>query len=174
MLGEDEVAEIPSIGPLGEASESFLLAMSKWSELEGCPLARRLAFGAILNQAVPSKEEGYRLIEHYLPNVDLDPVGSSDFYYQINRPRDSTTGISGLRINRLARWSILLQLRKVISFGPQGLSQASEPARHAARVELDINTGQDFGGTISREQLRLVLNELVSLAREIASRGDVP
>lgn len=106
---DGEMGDIPTIGSFPEALDAFSQLMLRWFALGTCPPVRRLAFGAILLQPVEDRQTGYRQISAYLPSVRLDPEGSSDFSYQINRPRDSTSGISGLRINRLSKWSSYLE-----------------------------------------------------------------
>src|SRR5436190_1193852 len=68
----------------------------------------RLAFGAVLAQPTEDRHSGYVQIAKYLPSIRLDVDGSSDFLFQINRPRPSRVGIENLLINRLARWSVLI------------------------------------------------------------------
>ena len=51
-----------------------------------------------------ARELGYRELGRFLPAVRLDE-DSSDFSYQINRPRRSTV-IPELSVNRLSKWSV--------------------------------------------------------------------
>ena len=171
---EGDGSQVVSVGPFPESSNLFLETMFRWFDVDDCPNAKRLGFGAFLVQPVESKEDGYRLIASYLPHVELDPSGSSEFLYQINRPRESRTGITGLKINRLSKWSVLVQTRALISVGPEGVSQDISPSKHAGRLELDINTRQDFDGTFARAALSEVFRELVDLGAEMASDGDIP
>lgn len=172
---EPGVMDLPTIGPFPELLEPFVGLMHRWLELETCPPLWRLAFGAILLVPVESREPGYRHLSAYLPSVHLDPVGSSDFLYQINRPRGSNSGVAGLTINRLCRWSVaLIQLVGFPAGVPLPLDRMIEQQRHACRLELDINTSPSFRVVLPREQVPLVFRELVDLAREIVGEGDVP
>jgi hypothetical protein len=99
--GEDA----PTIGAFPEVLRGFQELIERWFSLETCPSVIRLAFGAVLLQPVASLQHAYQQLGHYLPSMMSDPEGSSDFLYQINRRRDSTTGIAGLKINRLSKWS---------------------------------------------------------------------
>jgi len=168
-----EVKGIPTTGSFPESLQTFLQLMRRWFELATCPPAQRLAFGAILLLPVENQQAGYRQISAYLP-FPLDPEGSSDFSYQINRPRDSTSGISGLRINRLSRWSVARLTMGDITFGPASVSYAARHIHHACLLELDINTTPDFQGELSREQLLPIFQELVNLGQEITEKGDIP
>lgn len=158
-----------TIGSLADSLTSFLTLMLRWIEI--APPIQRLAFGAVLNKPVNSSKEGHNWISSYLP-FELDE-DSSDFLYQINRPRKSaSTGISDLLINRLSKWSVSL----LTSFA----FELNKPEQYIARphqffvsLELDINTAPDFSVELTSEQLPQVLQELVELGKEIATKGDI-
>jgi len=121
---------------------------------------------------VDDRPSGYRKLGSYLPGIQIDPEGSSDFLYQINRPRKARLNIPSLRINRLSNWSV-----SRIDIGGQFGAQTIElPGleQYACRLELDINTAPDFQEILVREQLRSTFEELVDLGKEIAARGDIP
>jgi hypothetical protein len=149
--------------------DSFLSLMLRW--LEKAPPIQRLAFGAGLFQMVNSSQEGYKRISNYLPfKVDED---SSDFLYQINRPRKSTNAeISNLTINRLSRWNLSLLASFVFS-PSQPTPYITNLAQIAVRLDLDINTTADFSIELPSEQLPSIFRELIELGREITSEGDV-
>lgn len=158
------------IGSFPACLDSFAPAMKRW--LTTCPPIQRLAFGAVLTQPVDDRKSGYRLIGAYLP-FPLDAENSSDFNYQINRPRVSVS-VPGLNINRLQRWSVALtqKMQMTVSL-PGKASWLPVGEQHACRLELDINTSQQFEGEFSCDQLPAVLDELIQLGREIAEKGDV-
>lgn len=166
--------DFASIGPFPKVLDTFLRLMFKWFDLETCPPLRRLAFGATLYQPVDDRKAGYHQISAYLPYVKLDPEGSSDFTYQINRPRDSTSGISGLTINRLSKWSVGTVQAMQFSLRGTSASYSLGGEYSACRLELDVNTKPDFQGDLTREQLPKVFKELVDLGVEIATQGDIP
>ena len=134
----------------------------------------RLAFGAVLLQPIKSHQDAYKQLGHYLPSITLDPEGSSDFLYQINRRRDSTTGVAGLKINRLSKWAMVNFMTMRFSSSPElMLYHPSTATTSFVQLELDINTVPDFQGELEREQLPSVFSELVQLGCEIASQGDI-
>ena len=95
--------------------------------------------------------------------------------YRINHPRDSSSGITDLRVNRLTKWSVALRRGVGFSVGPTGVSGVSPgQAFFACRLDLDINTAVDFQSQLSREQLPQIFQELVDLGNEIAGEGDIP
>jgi len=173
MLPNDQEGEI-SIGSFQEGLDVFLTLMSRWFKVN--PPIRRLAFGTVLMLPVDSKQSGYELLGNYLPNVKLDPIGTSDFLYQINRPRTSQTKISDLLINRLTKWSVLKRGLVGFELSPSLPMAAFVPSSEtlACRVELDLNTSADYKGDLPSDQLTEIFNELIDLTKEIALKGDIP
>ncbi len=161
------------IGNFPELVDKFSTLMLRWFGLGTCPEVHRLAFGAILLLPVENRSFSYRQLGSYLPSVKLDPEGSSDFNYQINRPRTSTSGIPDLQINRLTRWSSSALYRFSVSLASAKPIPAKEEMV-ACRLELDISTSHHFTGDIDRGQLPSVFKELVELGKEIAKKGDTP
>jgi hypothetical protein len=171
---EGEVEAFPTIGAFPETVNIFLPLMRRWFDFDTCPPAQRLAFGAVLLQPVEDRSTGYQQLSRYLPHVEVDPEGSSDFLYQINRRRESTSGINGLEINRLSKWSVATWRPARLSVGPAGIGYSKGQEHFACRLELDINTVPNLQEELTREQMPQVLEELVGLGREIAREGDIP
>lgn len=161
------------LGSAQEQLDIFTSLIMRW--LDHCPQSQRLALGAVLLRPVADRQSGYIEISHYLHSVEIDPEGSQDLLYQINRPRQSQTALEGLRINRLARWSVARLGTSAFSISPQDLRiqffDTSET--YACRVQLDINTAANFQGDIPRDKHGDLLQEFVALIQEILSQGDV-
>jgi hypothetical protein len=168
--GEDA----PTIGLFPNVLRGFQELIERWFNLETCPSVIRLAFGAVLLQPVPSLQDAYQQLGHYLPSMMSDPEGSSDFLYQINRRRDSITGIAGLKINRLSKWSAASFMTMRFAGSPERILYRPSMSTFFAQLELDINTALDFQGEFEKGQLLSVFSELVQLGCEIASQGDIP
>lgn len=165
----------PTIGPFLEVIEPFVELMLRWFNLKTCPELKRLAFGPTFVYPVDSRVAGYRQLSVYLHSIKLDPEGSSDFLYQINRIRNSTSKIDGLKINRLSKWSVSALQRMDFSVGKEiDLSVTKRQAQYACRLDLDINTAAEFAGPLPKKQLSLIFQELLDLAKEIALEGDIP
>ena len=117
--------------------------------------------------------EGMRQLSKYLPRMDLEHQGGSDFIYQINKRRRSSHA-RHVRINRLAKWQLdefhSGAFRITPSQGPQ--LETSKPG-FASKLVLDINTAPD-NNAISADKMPDLFVELMALAREIAAKGDVP
>lgn len=176
LPSQDQKAEsLPTLGSFPKILDMFFQLMLRWFDLETCPSVQRLAFGATLLQPTKDLQSGYQQISSYLSHVRLEPEGFSDFLYQINRPRDSISGIKGLRINRLSKWFVEMWQLGGLSIGSASIVTpiVYSPTHFACRLDLDINTTQDFQGELTREQLPKIFRELVELGKEIAREGDI-
>ncbi len=161
-----------TIGIFPDILETFMSYSQKWFSLKTCPTLQRIAFGAVLFQPTESKEAGYELLAKYLPAITLDPIGSSDFLYSINRPRESKV-TKGVYINRLSRWSVLSHIQFKLGIFDTQMRPQPVKTSFGCLLELDINTKQEFSGEFSLQEAANVLGELIELGKEIASDGDV-
>ncbi len=173
---EETLPDFPSIGAIAATVPPFLQLIRRWLEI--APHVERLAFGGVLLLPVDDPKMGYRkLSETFLRTLPIDVEGSSDFFYQINRPRVSRTAITGLRVNRLSKWSVGLYQRLMIGLtvgaGESTAEKAEGAQLYACRLELDISTAPEFPSELPREQLHSLSDELVELGLEIALEGDV-
>lgn len=167
-------AGFPSIGKFQTAPDIFVKLARTW--LERRPPLTRLAWGGVIKFVVPNKEDGYRKLAEFLHSVKIDPVGSSEFIYQINRPRTSRV-IDGMLVNRLSTWSVaLLQpISIAVGFQPgQAVGLPTTPPISACRLVFDINSDATRTEPFEPRQLAPLLDELVELAAEIAVKGDIP
>jgi len=171
IVADRELTEFPRFGKLPEALDLYRRFFLSW--LAHAPSCKRVAFGCVLTRAAESREAGYRWISNLLPAITLDPKGSSDFSYSINRPRQSTSGIEGLNINRLSKWSVA-RLRSMRLQQATGEEPLSAPELFACRVELDVNSVPEFPVELSSSQLESLIHELIELGIEIALKGDLP
>jgi|APDOM4702015248_1054824.scaffolds.fasta_scaffold10687_4 hypothetical protein len=173
ISGENEPdfsAGIPTLGSFEASLADFKALAGRWVK-EMCPPISRIAFGAVLSQPVDSHEQGYEVLKHYLPRLEIDPKGSFDFLYQINRPRVSKCGISDLRINRLSKWAVAAIQAHIFTAGK---SMTMDMGGFATRLELDFSTHQNFEGDLPVEKVPSIFDELVTLGGEVASLGDIP
>ena len=140
--------------------------------LETIPLVQRLAFSPSLIRQVLNPTSSLKQISKYLPHLDFDSIEGSDFVYQINRRRRSSS-VSHARINRLAKWSTAqiggLELKMKPSGQPR--LQTTEVG-FARKLELDLNTTPETGA-MSNDKISGLFDELVTLAGELATKGDI-
>jgi len=167
--------ELPNLGPFPESLSIFQRSMNSWLSSGNVPPLLRLALGCVLHFPVPNREDGYRLLNSFLHEVEVDPVRSSDFVFQINKPRESTSGIPGLIVNRLMKWAIATSFVAFLQFTPEPLSsQRTTQASFDCRLELDINNSPEYREPLPNDRLLSLLNEFISLSTEIGSEGDIP
>lgn len=159
------------IGLLTSVLPQFLEVLRGW--IPQAPPSSRLAFAPLLEFPVEDRVRGYYELGPFLPAVQIDPEGTADLLYQINRPRPSRTGVPDLLINRLSKWAVAV-------FGVTGIALGGGPQQsvdmtvgHACRLEMDLNTAPQQGLEFSPEQALDLLEELVELGNEIAERGDI-
>ena len=171
IAADQELTEFPSFAKLPEALGLFRRLLVPW--LVHAPPSKRLAFGCVLTHPAEHRAAGYRWIANLLPSITLNPEGSSEFSYSINRPRRTKTDIKDLIINRLSRWSVA-KLRSIHLQLPQRATTLPAPELFACRLELDINTVPEFSGEFSANDSELVADELIVVGIEIATKGDVP
>lgn len=167
----DEEFAPPSLGLFSEALASLLKVASAW--LPHAPALNRIAFGAVLTQPVADRRAGYVLLQHYLKSVKIDPDGSSDLSYQINRPRPSAY-VEGLPINRLSKWSVQLAQRVTMTVGSENIVTRALMNESSCRLELDVNTAPNILPALPPQQLGSLLQEAVDFGRELALSGDIP
>ncbi|MGP8252112.1 MAG: hypothetical protein ACLQHF_08765 [Terracidiphilus sp.] len=165
--------EFRRAGPLVETLPFFQSLMSRWFELS--PDFIRAALGVVVREPMPSRQDAYRKLAHYLPAVKIDPEGSSEFFYQVNRPRKSKT-IEGLQINRLSKWSAAFLVPFGFTFVSPAQGQLGKmgEGETSCRIELDINTDPTFSGNLDRSFLPNILGEFVDLAMELVTVGEIP
>ena len=161
---------IKTLGLFDDVIKIFLTPIQEWNNLDSAPISRRIAFGALLIQNVENKKRSYEKLSSYLPYVKLDVEKSSDFFYQINRPRESLV-VEGLSINRLSKWSAIQQQLVSVEL-ISGSRQISDPS-YACQLELDINTSQKRDVDIDREVEYELFRELMEFGKEISVEGDI-
>lgn len=168
---------LPTIGAFPSVVEAFCAKVNSW--FSQAPAIKRLAFGSVALQEVQSHEEAYQMLGRYLPAVTMDPQGSSEFIYRINRPRLSAV-MPEMRVNRIMNWSAAkiqgVNMQWNVASGSRGNIVSGVPMREyfACRLELDISTPPDRTEPFAVDALPAVLGELVGLGLEIAAKGDTP
>jgi hypothetical protein len=163
-------AGLTAIGLYDDVMRDFVALMSRWLPMS--PDLQRLAVGTVLSRIVKDRTDGYQQLQPYLHAVKLDPE-STDFMYQINRPRRSSIDVPDLKINRLSKWSVMALASVALSIERDVFQQRVTPTTIACRLELDINTQPDFVGPLPKDKLDPIFHELTHLASEIANAGDI-
>ena len=170
---DSTIDELPTLGGLGETLDTFKSLMLGWLKLAGRPTFERIAFGSSLVLPVPDRATGYRILDDLLADVRMDPDGSSDFHYQINRARQSGS-IDGIQINRLSRWSVITRLSSTFRVTSDGVKEVPGKSLTGCMLDLDINTARESPHEFGEDEAIAIFEELVSLALEISESGDIP
>lgn len=171
VLDTENAQQIPTMGDFGEALESFIRRLSVWWPTS--PPLWRVGLAGKLVIPTRDREHSYELLGHYLrETVKLDPKGSSDFLYRINRPCDSVA-LPGRQINRIVTWNAMkLEMHMGSSALPPG-QPALKSEFHGCGADLDINTSQEVQDEIHTDRIPALLKEMSELALQIADKGDV-
>lgn len=168
--------DLPNVAELGDGVNPLVGPVSKWLS-KFFPDTNRVAFGAVLLRQVADKVEGYEQLSKLLPAVTIDPIESSDFSYQINRPRVVDISGNKVQINRLSKWQVSsFRYFRVPVVSGDNVDLLTTPANKTVsvcRLELDINTSQSSLGNITPEIMPELLRELIDLGMEISGKGDV-
>lgn len=159
-------AEVATLGPYRDVVREHLERAVILLEND-LPL-HRVALGCIFIAPAADSANAYRGMAPLLPSLTLDPEGTSDFGYQINRPRSSRV-IDGLRINRISKWSV--QATTTFAWPPAGSAVTTELSRFAVRLETDVNT-VSLQAELRKAAIRDILNELQVCTVELVERGD--
>lgn len=166
----------PPLPTLGSLLDVVAKCGELFKQAIGClPEVRRMALGAILLQPVDDRESGYRRLDLYLPDVRVNPE-SWDFQYRINRRRPSSVDAE-MYINRLSAWSVLrwkVRTEIMVAGESRPASPLTEGEEFACRLELDINTPAEREEPLPGPKLSAIWAELIDLAVEIATTGDIP
>ena len=128
-----------TLGKPTDAIEQFVAKLLVWVADQDDVV--RVAVGGVFGIPVATQEEGYKLLDHLIKELDVD-TSASELLYQINRPCEFTVNNNTVRFNNLEKWFCRRVARGFFS-----LSNASSApmikdevmALHAA-CEIDINT----------------------------------
>ncbi len=161
-----------SIGAFPDAIPPFHGLMCDWLKAH-CPPVNRIAFAVNLMFPTGSPRETCAHLNDMLPAVEVAADDTRDFMYQINRRRRSRC-LEGLEINRLAKWSSAEGRSLEVTIAAGVPSARAAKVRYFRRLEPDINTVPTPDREIPRHAFLGVFDELVSAAKEIAVKGDVP
>lgn len=125
----------------------------------------RIALGMHFVQPSKDKVDSYKLLAKLLP-VDIDPVASKDFMYQINCPISFNQKGQCIELNRLMRWSAIeVRQFSAVSSAQQGLvSQISPNSNSYILCEVDNSSPAEPIAIMDKESLVGVYSKLVDLA----------
>lgn len=163
-----DISPAATLGRFPEAASATISLVKRWVESGAMPASERLALGVILRAPVPDLRTGYNELRKYVSAVP-QADDATDFLYQVNRPRAAGSGVQGLRINRLAKWSVSAWQTVMVAGGSQ---MVGGPREFACNLELDINTAPESAGEFTVQQVPRILDDLLLGAGEVAEHGE--
>ncbi len=168
---QQKSAPFPTLGSSFETKGQFIKMMNDWLSSDAVPEINRIALGSVSLIVTDNKASGYKQLSTLLHHVTIDIENSTDFFYQINRPIQSTVE-PDLIINRLSKWSVGRTMGLGLLIGEKLEVIQADRGYFANRLELDINTHQSNKKIFSKEKLILFLQELSKLGDQISTEGD--
>lgn len=154
-------------GRLVDTIPRFTAAIRPWLERLDEELLR-VAFGVVAIWPAPDKDAAYYQLQTLLPSVKIDPINSTDFFYQINRPRSSVID-PGLKLNCLSKWNAVV-FRTFVPGQPAAIPNID---RYHSRCELDVNTTAERTGHLEKDKIVAILDELTAITLSIAEKGEL-
>ena len=168
---QQKTASFPTLGSLFETKDQFIKMMNDWLSSDAAPETNRIALGSVSLIVSDNKALAYKQLSTLLHHVTIDIENSTDFFYQINRPIQSTVE-PDLIINRLSKWNAIRAMGLGLLIGEKSEVIQENRGYSASRLELDINTHQSNKKIFSKEKLIPLLQELSKLGDQISTEGD--
>lgn len=161
--------EKSSLGEFAAAVGAFAPAAARFLGTRGD--VKRIALGAHLGWPAENRDDSYAALVELIRTVPFDLRGARDFTYQINRPRASTV-LPDVSVNRVAKWASVRLSVVIADAVTNTMTRSSE--NHGVLLELDFSTDANRQAALPGDRLRPLFDELVRLASEIATAGDIP
>ena len=168
---EENELGLLNIGTFATAFSEFSSHMRRW--LAKAPTTARMAFGGAALLPVKDRATGYVELAKMLPLLAsaIDPDGSRDFLYQINRPKRSQV-VTHLDINRIGKWSVNASTHLKVSLSGGAIEATPGLMSYNRRVEFDVNTSQENIDPLPHDRLGELFDELTAMALELVNDGD--
>jgi hypothetical protein len=171
-LPEDGSERLPVLGGWKEFSESFQKLLEDFLPKVEFPIVR-IGVGANLVAKCASRRDAYVALGTLLKSVTVDADHMSDLVFRVNWPQSSNVA-KDLMLNRITNWSSVTISHLMMA------AQAAHPAPlqvgsiFAVSLEMDHNTAADRQNPLEKSEILPISQELFSLARENAARGERP
>lgn len=165
----------PTLGNYPDVVNDFLSPIKQWIGSDYYPKMRRLAFGVELLHPVDNLIDGQINLDRLIPSITLATENTSDFLFRINRKK--TLSGFDFSINRLSTWSVITFNMKLVQIRADGslIPEPGQDEEHSyIKLQLDINSEDDYYGEFEGEQSLVIIDQLVAQAEEIALKGDIP
>jgi hypothetical protein len=168
---EQDAIPQPYFASLESAMRIFVASGLQWQQI-GSPSVTRVAVGAVLLMPRADKLATYQKLKDMLKAVQVDPVHSSELFYQINWPRQSKV-MPGLKLNRLTKWTPIVIRAHNFQLSGEVIQSIPGSAAHYCQLECDHNTSDEHVEPFSPTQVSELFQELCKLAVDNAHNGEV-
>ena len=168
---QQKTTSFPTLGSLFETKRQFIKMISDWLSSDAVPETNRIALCSVSFIVNDNRALVYKQLSTLLHHVKIDIEDSTDFFYQINRPIQSTVDPDVI-MNRLSKWSDVRAMGLGLLLGEKSEVIQENKGHFASRLELDINTHQSNKRIFPKEQLIPLLQELSNLGDQISTEGD--
>jgi hypothetical protein len=166
----DSTAEKPYFGEAETALDLFKTDGMKWLEMDAA--ITRIAVGALLLMPSADVKGAYLTLKSKLKNVSVDPVRSSDLFYQVNWPQASKVAPK-IRLNRLTKWSALTTRSVQLNIAQTALRPIQSAGSYFCVLECDHNTSEEHTERLGQEEVSSVFGELCRMVIDNARNGEV-
>jgi hypothetical protein len=160
----------PGLYPMDGWVDKFQQLMTRWLETAEINVFR-IAYGAVFVAPVESSAEGYDVLNEALPMIKFEEDWT-EFSFQVNKPQPlralQGTTLEGTLVNCLSKWNSVQ-----LNFLPLPSATIKPLTRHAARIELDLNTSAEHQSQIDSGKIANIVNELGQLAMRYTKEGFV-
>lgn len=165
-LLEQYAADENAVAPWNEILSNCRVFFEKFISMKFAP--NRIAIGASLLQSVNNVEDGYSMIQSFLPYVKLDS-SFSDFQLQLNRQYSyELEPNTSILINRLTNWSIL----EVNTETRNRLKRLRNlDSSTVCKLILDFNTQAAYPHNFAEHTQLTILSELCDQMVSVATKG---
>ncbi len=155
--------------PFLSAQKQFARLVKRWLRIKPLNNVQRVAFGSTVLRRCAKLEDCHDALQAFVPIQGVPASSLEDFLYQTNRWRRSRL-VTGLRINRLVKWSVQHVARLRIDAGAR-MGSTSFSA-YNAQLELDVNSAPEHADLLIPHRLETLFGELVELAIRFHSSGE--
>ena len=155
--------------PFLNAQEQFARLVKSWLQKKPLNDVQRIAFGSTVLRCCATLSGCHDVLQAFVPIQEVPAYALEDFLYQTNRWRQSKL-VTGLRINRLVKWSVQRVNRMQID-AAAGVGSTSSLVYYA-RLGLDVNSAPEHASLLLPHRLETLFGELVKLAIRFHSSGE--
>lgn len=157
------------LGDLDAAIATFVQPIVQWAQAHKWA---RVAIGALGGVWTGDKKEGYRLLQPRIPELKINPEGSSDLLYQINHLKSVTLSNGDWLVNNIFRWAVVTFQTVSFHIAPNVGSVGNvQTTVLRTQLELDINSAPRPGLELHGDDVVTMFAAFVDLTKNALLKG---